>query len=156
MEVLQGQHFQTFFCVSLFLDFSAWGSVFHRDRQSGAEVSSSFQNVIFLFHEGMLTDTERSAIFLCEETFGQTERSQGTIATVPFLLQPSQGQVRQDRGLTASAEASGLIWGAWHRPLLQQGRDAGTHVGITQSNTQGPPSSTEDRHSTLPEGLVGW
>lgn len=107
----------------------------------------------------MLTNTERSAIFLCEETFGQTERSQGTIAMAPFLLQPSQGQVRP--GPVADSQRGGLgphlgSVASAVAPAGQGRRHAGTHVGITQSNTQGPLSSTEDRHSTLPEGLLGW
>lgn len=57
-------------------------------------MSNVFRNVIFLFHEGMLTNVEHSAVLLYEETFGQTERSQGTIAVKPpsalFLLWASQ------------------------------------------------------------------
>lgn len=42
------------------------------------------------FHEGMLTNVELSAVLLYEETFGQTERSQGTGVLPPTTPSPPQ------------------------------------------------------------------
>ena len=103
-------------------------------------MSNSFPNVIFLFLEGMLTSREQSAILLHEECLGQTERSPGTIVvkplTAPLLLQLSQEETGPSWGPTASCGASRTALGrvASVSATAPAERDAGMHIGITQSH----------------------
>lgn len=89
-----------FICNCFLICFSIWGSVFNRDMQSGLSMPNCSE-MLFLFHEGMLTNIEHSAVLLYEETFGQTERSPeqySHASNCSFLFQPSQKESRSRPG----------------------------------------------------------
>lgn len=107
------------------------------------ECPTHFKNVIFLFHEGMLTNIEHSAILFYEETFGQTERSQRTAAAklpaAPFLLRPSQEEGGPRTGGWRPAWSPPGCSGKGASAAAPAGRDTGTYTEITPFD--GPLSS---------------
>lgn len=114
-------------------------------------MSNSFPNVIFLFHEGMLTNRQQSAILLREECLGKLreaqEQQQSSLQLLRSFSSPARERLGGAGGWQPVVEPLGLLWEGRHLPLPQ-------HSG-TQARTSESRNHTDVARSPLPERLIG-